>query len=101
MWIMICFDLPTMTKKDLRNYVRFHKMLEDNGFSMMQFSIYIRHASSVENAEAYERLIQSMVPPAGHVRVFMLTDKQFGMQKIYFGKRRMPPPDSPQLSLFV
>lgn len=41
MWILVFFDLPTETKKDIKEYTIFRKFLLDDGFTMFQFSIYI------------------------------------------------------------
>ena len=50
MWILVFFDLPTETKKDIKEYTIFRKFLLDDGFTMFQFSIYIRNCASSENA---------------------------------------------------
>ena len=43
MWILVFFDLPTETKREKKNYAEFRKKLQRDGFTMFQFSIYIRH----------------------------------------------------------
>lgn len=53
MWILVFFDLPTETKKDKKRYTDFRKKLQADGFTMFQFSIYIRHCASSENAEVH------------------------------------------------
>ena len=53
MWLMVLFDLPTETKRDIRAYSVFRKNLMKDGFTMFQFSIYIRHCASMENAEMH------------------------------------------------
>lgn len=47
------FDLPTETQKDKKAYALFRKNLQKDGFTMFQFSIYIRHCASYENAEVH------------------------------------------------
>ena len=42
MWILVFFDLPTETQKDKKAYALFRKNLQKDGFTMFQFSIYIR-----------------------------------------------------------
>ena len=51
MWVLVLFDLPTDTKKDKKAYADFRKNLQKDGFTMFQFSIYVRHCASSENAE--------------------------------------------------
>ena len=96
MWVFTFFDLPTETKTDRKNYARFRKGLQQDGFTMMQFSIYVRHCNSRENAEVHVRRVKSILPPKGEVIVFHLTDKQFGMMEFFKGQHVKPKPDTPQ-----
>lgn len=85
MWLLVLFDLPTETKKDIRAYSVFRKNLLRDGFTMFQFSIYVRHCASIENAEVHKKRVKSFLPPYGKVCIITLTDKQFGSIDLYFG----------------
>jgi CRISPR-associated protein Cas2 len=75
-------------------------MLE-NGFQMFQFSLYIRHTTSRDNAEVHVKRVKSMLPPKGNVGILMITDKQFGMMEIFRGKERAAAPQTvQQLEMF-
>lgn len=101
MWIMVLFDLPTETKKDRKNYAVFRKKLINDGFTMFQFSIYLRHCFSKENADAHILRVKKVLPPNGHIGVFKITDKQFGMMELFYNKKPEKMPSAPQqLSLF-
>ena len=101
MWVVVLFDLPVDTKKARRDYARFRKNLLKNGFTMMQFSVYIRHCASEENAAVHSARVEWMVPDDGEVRVITITDKQFERMRVYWGKRRKPPEKpAAQLELF-
>ena len=101
MWVFVFFDLPTETANDRRNYTRFRKGLLQDGFSMLQYSIYIRHCSSHENMEVHIKRVKSFLPPHGDVIMFHLTDKQFGMMELFKGKKAEELPETPQqLTLF-
>ena len=101
MWVLVFFDLPTETITDKKKYARFRKELMSFGFSMFQFSMYIRHCSSRENAEAHITKVKKILPDKGHVGIMCVTDKQFGMMEIFYGKEETnPPPVSQQLELF-
>lgn len=101
MWLFVFFDLPTETKKDRRNASQFRGSLLKDGFSMMQFSVYIRHCASGESADVHEKRINKLVPPLGKVSVLRITDKQFGMIINYLGKAKQDVMDAPtQLELF-
>ena len=45
MWILIMFDLPTETKKQRKAATDFRKSLIADGFTMFQFSIYVRNCA--------------------------------------------------------
>lgn len=101
MWVLVLFDLPTETKKDRKNYAKFRKEIMADGFQMFQFSMYIRHCSSRENAEVHIKRVKSILPPKGHVGIMGVTDKQFGMMEIFRGKDAAEAPAPvQQLELF-
>ena len=87
MWLMVMFDLPTVTKEEKRGYARFRKYLLGEGFIQLQFSVYAKYCASRENTQKYFRHIRPIVPDAGHVRLLMITDKQFGEMVSLYGKR--------------
>lgn len=88
MWILVLFDLPTETKKDRKVYAQFRKQLLQDGFTMFQFSIYLRHCSSADNADVHMRRIKNILPPNGKVGILRITDKQFGEMQIFHGYRQ-------------
>jgi CRISPR-associated protein Cas2 len=101
MWVIAMFDLPTDTRAARKAYARFRKDLIEDGFSMMQFSVYIRHCASMENAEAHVARMAKKLPAAGEVRFLTITDRQFSRIRIFVGKKRAKTPPSPsQLELF-
>ena len=101
MWLLVMFDLPTDTKKARRDYTQFRKGLLEDGFSKMQYSVYIRHCASEENATVHFRRVENMVPPDGEVRIMTVTDKQFERMRIFWGKNRRQPEAAPaQLEFF-
>ncbi len=87
MWVLVFFDLPTETKKDRKIYADFRKKLIQDGFTMFQFSIYLRHCASRENADVHVKRVKSFLPPAGQVGILCITDKQFGKMELFIGKK--------------
>lgn len=85
LWVMVFFDLPVVTKKDRKIYARFRKLLLQDGFTMFQFSIYLRHCPSRENADVHMKRVKKWLPEKGHVGIMTITDKQFGDMEIYYG----------------
>ncbi len=63
MWVMILFDLPVETKRDRKNYTEFRKIMLKDGFNMFQFSAYLRHCASRENADVHVKRVQGNLPP--------------------------------------
>lgn len=101
MWTLVMYDLPTETKKERKAAARFRKDLMKDGFTMFQFSMYVRHSSSSENAAVHRRRAISSLPENGTVGILQITDKQFGQMEIFYGKKRKDLPDVPQqLELF-
>jgi CRISPR-associated protein Cas2 len=101
MWVVAMFDLPVHDREARRAYARFRKSLLRDGFIKMQFSVYVRHSASRENAAVHASRVKAAVPDDGEVRVMVITDKQYERMEVFWGKRRKaveaPPP---QLSLF-
>ena len=90
MWLLVLFDLPTETKKDIKEYTLFRKNLIRDGFTMFQFSIYIRHCASMENAEVHKKRVKSFLPQFGKVCIICITDKQFGNIELFYGNKQQP-----------
>lgn len=101
MWLFVFFDLPTETKKDRKNASGFRNKLLKDGFSMMQYSVYVRHCASSESADVHEKRIFQLLPPLGKVSVLRITDKQFGNIQNFWGRAEVPKEPNPtQLELF-
>ena len=101
MWLFVFFDLPTETKAERKAASLFRKDLLKDGFNMFQFSIYLRHCASRENADVHEKRIKKILPKYGKVGVLTITDKQFGMMQIFYGQKEISvPAPVQQLELF-
>ena len=101
MWLMVFFDLPTKTAKDRRDATMFRKNLLRDGFTMLQFSSYVRHCASWENAQVHRKRVKAFVPSKGEICILELTDKQFGEMEMFSNASKTPPPsEGIQLELF-
>ena len=101
MWVMALFDLPVVSKPERKRATGFRNFLLDQGFEMVQFSVYARFAPGRERAEAITRKIGSVVPQDGKVDVLFFTDKQYEQIVSFRGKPGGPMPKKPQqLALF-
>ncbi len=101
LWVLVLFDLPTETKAQRKIYANFRKNILKDGFQMFQFSIYMRHCSSRENADVHIKRVKKILPEKGHIGIMCVTDKQFGMMEIFYGQSatNVPPPIQ-QLEMF-
>lgn len=101
LWVLVFFDLPTETKKERSIASKFRKEILRDGFAMFQFSIYLRHCNSRENADVHINRVKILLPEKGHIGIMTVTDKQFGMMELFYGKKEKALPDTPQqLELF-
>lgn len=101
MWIIVLFDLPTETKQERKIYAEFRKKILKDGFTMFQFSIYLRHCPSKENAQVHIKRVRKILPEKGKIGIMCITDKQFGDMEVYYGsKEAKPPTGTQQLELF-
>lgn len=101
MWVLVFFDIPVETKKQQKAATRFRKQLLEDGFTMFQFSIYIRNCPSRENADVHIKRVKNMLPEYGHIGLLTITDKQFGMMELFYSKQpKERPPTVQQLELF-
>ena len=101
MWVLVFFDLPTETKKERKIYLEFRKQLIKDGFTMFQFSIYLRHCASRENADVHIKRVKKLLPEKGNIGILCITDKQFGNMEIFYGKKiQEKQTEGQQLELF-
>lgn len=101
MWIFCLFDLPTNTKSQRKRASDFRQSLIEDGFSMMQYSVYYRHCGSLEACEKHVKVIKRIIPAEGKISILKFTDKQFESIETFLGKKIEKMPSVPkQLELF-
>lgn len=87
MRVMIFFDLPTETAKERKNYSKFRKMLIDEGFIMMQESVYSKLALNNSVVKSIKEKINKNKPPKGIVQLLIITEKQFSEIEYVVGEK--------------
>lgn len=95
-WTIVMFDLPTRSPDDKKRYSTFRTFMLKSGYIMMQYSVYMRHHPSSENAEVHTKRVQKALPPRGEVRILRITDFQFSQMEVFHGKRRGEVEKAPQ-----
>lgn len=86
MRLMIMFDLPVDTAHQRREYRRFRKQLINEGFLMIQYSVYVRVCVSRQSANFMEKRVSTFLPEAGIIQSLMLTEKQYSDMHFLTGK---------------
>ena len=87
MRLMVFFDLPTHTKTDKKNYSRFRKYLINEGFMMLQYSVYTRICNGKDSSDKYLNRVKKNTPPKGHVRALSITEKQWADMAFIIGEK--------------
>ena len=102
MRLIVFFDLPVVKKKDRKEYQQFRRFLLNDGYMMIQFSVYSRICNGIDGANKHLSRLNKNLPPRGSVRYIQVTEKQYSEMKFLVGK---PKPqekvvNATQLSLF-
>lgn len=87
MRILVFFDLPTDTAKNRKIYSNFRKLLINEGFIMMQESVYTKLALNNSVVNSVKDKINKNKPPKGIVQMLTITEKQFNSIEYIVGKK--------------
>lgn len=85
-WMFVFFDLPVGTKPARRAATRFRNFLKDDGYMMLQWSVYARVCRGDEAAEKHVVRVTRNLPKRGSVRALQVTDKQYARMKLLLGQ---------------
>lgn len=84
---LLFFDLPTETPADRKAYQKFHKFLIQEGFIMMQFSVYSKLSLNDTQAKTVLRRVEGNKPPRGNVMMLKVTEYQFAHMAYILGEK--------------
>lgn len=85
MKLLCMFDLPMNNKKEQRSYRRFRKRLMQQGFVMMQYSIYVKTCPNRDSANSTKIRVKAFLPKEGNVRLLEVTESQYQNIEILVG----------------
>lgn len=77
MRIFVFFDLPTNTKKERREASKFRKFLLDDGYDMLQYSVYVRICKGPDAIDKHRKHIQVKLPQKGNIRFLAITNATY------------------------
>jgi len=82
------FDLPVVKDIDRKYATQFRNFLIQDGYDMLQFSVYTRICANIDSAEVHTKRLLSNAPNNGSIRILTLTNKQFADAVIAAGKKK-------------
>jgi len=88
LWLFVFFDLPVGTKSERRSATRFRNFLKDDGYMMLQYSVYARVARGEDAASKHVQRVTKNLPQKGSVRALQVTDKQYGRMRLLLGEAK-------------
>lgn len=83
------FDLPSTEDFQKKEYHIFHNSLIKNGYSMLQFSVYIKVINSHTKIEREIDKIKKTLPTGGNIRILVITENQYQNMKIILGHKNI------------
>lgn len=85
MWLFCFFDLPVQNKAQRKAATQFRNHLLQDGFIMIQFSVYARLCRGEDGHCKHRERIKKRLPSTGSIRCLLVTDKQFARMNIMLG----------------
>lgn len=94
MRVLVMFDLPMVAESDRREYTKFRKLLINEGFIMMQQSVYCKMVLTAANAGFVKNKLRKYCPAKGIVQVVCITEKQYAAIDYLVGENSTKAVDS-------
>lgn len=82
---IVFFDLPNIYANDKRNYMKFRKFLINEGFIMLQESVYSKLVLNSEQANNLFKKIKKNAPKKGIIQSLTITEKQYANMEYIIG----------------
>jgi CRISPR-associated protein Cas2 len=83
---IIFFDLPNVKYRDRVNYQKFRKFSINEGFIMMQESIYSKFCLNPTQNEMLCQRIRKNAPQKGLIQMMIVTEKQYSNIEYIIGE---------------
>jgi CRISPR-associated protein Cas2 len=85
MRLLVFFDLPMVTKAEKRAYVQFRRFLLNDGYDMIQWSVYGRILNGADAEKKHLARLTINLPPDGSIRCMTITEKQYAGMRLLVG----------------
>lgn len=85
---IVFFDLPVVKYQDRKRYTQFRKFLLNEGFVMMQESVYSKIVMNpIQNKYLCDR-VRKNAPKKGLIQMMIVTEKQFANIEYITGRKQ-------------
>lgn len=88
MRVFVFFDLPVETASERRAYRLFRKYLLNEGFLMLQESVYAKLVVTDAQAKSVVARLKENRPERGLVQALRVTEKQYASMEFIAGEKR-------------
>ena len=85
MWMIVFFDLPVGNKIERRTATRFRNFLKNDGYDMIQWSVYARPCRGEAGRKKHADRLTRSLPRKGSVRCLTITDRQYARMAFLVG----------------
>ncbi|MGN0527833.1 MAG: CRISPR-associated endonuclease Cas2 [Eubacterium sp.] len=86
MRMIVFFDLPVKEKSAQKEATKFRNFLLKDGYTMLQYSVYVRVCNGYDVVKTHERRLKLSLPANGSVRLLVITEKQYESMQILLGE---------------
>lgn len=87
MRVIVFFDLPMENVKDRKTYSKFRKLLINEGFIMIQKSVYSKLTLNNSIVNSVKDKLYKNKPPKGIVQILTITEKQYSSIEYIVGEK--------------
>ena len=87
MRLIVLYDLPSTTKKDMKEAALFRRQLMNRGFIMMQESVYVKQCINHDSLNRILIYVERILPSDGDIRTISITEKQYIDMKLLKGEK--------------
>lgn len=101
MRILVFFDLPTLKSEQRRDYRKFRKWLIQEGFIMVQESVYSKLAMNTNSAKLIIENVKKHKTEEGNIQILVISEKQFNDIEIIVGRAQTDVIDTIEKVVFV
>jgi len=97
-WLVVAFDLPVGSKMQRKAATGFREFLLDDGFQMIQWSLYARSCVTYARQETHMARVRVNLPPEGSVRAIFVTRAQWERSFVIHGSpaKNVTPEELPE-----